>query len=50
MHNEVNKKYSLGGYSVGITDGSNFFQYTTEMASDGKLYVPSYMKIGSGIK
>jgi hypothetical protein len=23
MHSEVNKQYSLGGFSVGITDGSD---------------------------
>jgi hypothetical protein len=25
-------------------------KYTVEMASDGMLYIPSFMKIGSGIQ
>jgi hypothetical protein len=35
------KQYNLGVYNGGIT---------VEMASDGMIHIPSFMKIGSGIQ
>jgi hypothetical protein len=42
------KQYSLGGYSVVITDGRGYFNYAVEIGSDFKINVPSFMTIGSG--
>jgi hypothetical protein len=34
-------KYNFGGYSIGITDGSDLYIYiyTAETASDGIIYI-----------
>jgi hypothetical protein len=44
MRNEVIKTIRLSGCSVGINDGS------VEMGSGITMYLPSLMKIGSGIQ
>jgi hypothetical protein len=44
------KQYKLRGCSVGIADGKGFMKYTVEMDSGGKIYIPSFMTIGSGIR
>jgi hypothetical protein len=41
------KQHNLGDCNVGVTD---FHQYTVKMASDGMIYIPSFMKIGLGIQ
>jgi hypothetical protein len=38
------------GHNVGTTDGEGFFNYVVEMGSGAMIYVPSCMKIGSGIQ
>jgi hypothetical protein len=32
------------------TDGRNFLNYAVEMGSDAVIYVPSFIKIGSGVQ
>jgi hypothetical protein len=50
MRNEVNKTIRLRGFSVGMTDGSDFFMYTVAMSSDCMIYIPSVKKIGFGMQ
>jgi hypothetical protein len=42
------RQYNVEGCSAGIIDGSD--KYTVEMASEGMIYVPSFMKIALGIQ
>jgi hypothetical protein len=40
----------LRGYSVGSTEGEGFIKCAVEMASCGMIHVPSFMKIGKGVR
>jgi hypothetical protein len=44
------KQYNLRRYSATITGGRDLMKYATEMVSGGKIYIPSFIKIGSGIQ
>jgi hypothetical protein len=41
---------NLRGCNVGITDRKDYFNYAIEMGSGAVTYVPSFIKIGSGIQ
>jgi hypothetical protein len=41
---------SLRGCNVGITNLRDFFKYAVEMGSSAMMYIPSFIKIGSGIQ
>jgi hypothetical protein len=49
MHNEANKTIQFGRLQCWYYWWKWYIKYAVEMASDGKIYAPSFMTIGSGI-